>query len=525
MNRDKNKTIPNSIKIILGVMLIVIVFGISYAYFVALDESGTQTVTTKYLKLEFDNKDATIIASDIAPIYNDEVTSKAAKKTFTIKKASTSDNIYANIKLTNLNIPSDLAKYDLKWALYKGTDTKIATGDFGGKTSGSIVLATNQLINSTTGTTYNLYLWINETGLDQNAMMGETFSATINVSGTNEEQNTLANAIVTNGTKYFLGTKETITDFSKVTCDSSVCSDAFGLDLSIPENVKDCYERTSGAVCTVPDDAKEITNEYLTDTTIHDTPTISDTSQDKGLYVQQGDTTKSEMGFPTYYYRGNILGNYVNFANQIWRIVRINEDGSIKLITESPISVDGYNGVWNDDENYVNGYGTETETDSAAKAAVESWYNTNIGSNSTLDKKVVTSSFCNDISENYRAAGSRISSSTPIFTCPASSIIVYSKVGLITADEVMYSGAANDDQDQNATTKSYLATSSDTYTLTPAYNGIFPVVYFFDPTRGLNPNGLSGSSGNNIRAVVNLSADVIITGGDGLSADTAYTIG
>ena len=36
----------------------------------------------------------------------------------------------------------------------------------------------------------------------------------------------------------------------------------------------------------------------------------------------------------TYYFRGNVIDNYINFAGMCWRIVRISGDGSIKLILE-----------------------------------------------------------------------------------------------------------------------------------------------------------------------------------------------
>ena len=45
-----------------------------------------------------------------------------------------------------------------------------------------------------------------------------------------------------------------------------------------------------------------------------------------GLYVADDDYGKS------YYYRGRVLNNYVSFAGYIWRIVRINGDGSIRMI-------------------------------------------------------------------------------------------------------------------------------------------------------------------------------------------------
>ena len=48
----------------------------------------------------------------------------------------------------------------------------------------------------------------------------------------------------------------------------------------------------------------------------------------------------------SYYYRGNVLDNYVSFADKTWRIVRINGDGSIRIILEDAgiLSVFGESG-------------------------------------------------------------------------------------------------------------------------------------------------------------------------------------
>ena len=76
----------------------------------------------------------------------------------------------------------------------------------------------------------------------------------------------------------------------------------------------------------------------LKDNEIKTSPNFSSTS-DQGLYVQKDDTTKSINGKPTYYFRGNVTNNYVTFAGMTWRIVRINEDGTIRLI--SALEYDG----------------------------------------------------------------------------------------------------------------------------------------------------------------------------------------
>jgi len=50
----------------------------------------------------------------------------------------------------------------------------------------------------------------------------------------------------------------------------------------------------------------------------------------------------------SYYYRGNVKNNYLNYDNKCWRIVRIEGDGSIKLILEDKdeICSSSMDGVW-----------------------------------------------------------------------------------------------------------------------------------------------------------------------------------
>ena len=56
----------------------------------------------------------------------------------------------------------------------------------------------------------------------------------------------------------------------------------------------------------------------------------------------------------TYFYRGNIENNYVSFAELLWRIVRINGNGSIRLILEGDIG--GSNWYDYDNLEYYTGY-------------------------------------------------------------------------------------------------------------------------------------------------------------------------
>lgn len=481
-----------------GIFLVTLILvGLTYAYFLTRingnPNDASINVTTALLDLTFTDGSENVTVNNIMPITTDDVLTNGKVKTFTIAKKENTSNAYVKLVLTDLNVSENLAEYDFKWALYQG-DRKVSTGDFGGKTSGEIVLATNEFIDSTTGKIYDLYIWVNESGIDQSDMMNGSLTARIDGTGTGTPLKTLASAI--------LG------------------------------------ENNANVITTAP--------------------TFTESSTDKGLFVQQEDTEKSEMGFPTYYYRGSVTNNYVKFGTYassgsytysnenweeatftytagepiIWRVVRTNEDGSIRLISENVVS-DGVAFNSTGYSKYINDDGT----DSKVKTAVETWYNTNIGSNSSLDNKVVTSSFCNDISgidfegvvggnnfENVVAGNSytRLESETPspIYTCPGGSIKAYEKVGMITADELVYSGALYYKSVTNNTT--YLNNNSDYWTLTP---------YDSNRASSWDPNGASigcdfvNNGGFAVsRAVINLSPDVIVSSGDGLSPETAYVI-
>ena len=120
----------------------------------------------------------------------------------------------------------------------------------------------------------------------------------------------------------------------------------------------------------------------------------------------------------SYYYRGNVSNNYVYFANFYWRIVRINGDGSIRIIYDGTsahengeasedriIGTSAFNEK-SDDNAYVGymygnpGSATYEEThaninDSTIKKHVDNWYENNIkGTN--YEQYLADNLFCNN---------------------------------------------------------------------------------------------------------------------------------
>ena len=120
----------------------------------------------------------------------------------------------------------------------------------------------------------------------------------------------------------------------------------------------------------------------------------------------------------SYYYRGNVTNNYVYFANFYWRIVRINGDGSIRMIYDGTkahangeasgdriVGTSAFNDKI-DDNAYVGymygtpGSSTYEEThaninDSTIKKYVDNWYENNI-KNNIYEQYLADNIFCND---------------------------------------------------------------------------------------------------------------------------------
>ena len=88
-------------------------------------------------------------------------------------------------------------------------------------------------------------------------------------------------------------------------------------------------------------------NTYIPDFTKSSCDDESCESHEKGIY----ETTDYD-GNPTYYYRGSVENNYVKFAGFYWRIIRINSNGSIRMI------YDGTSVHDNDEQSSDRGYKT-----------------------------------------------------------------------------------------------------------------------------------------------------------------------
>ena len=161
--------------------------------------------------------------------------------------------------------------------------------------------------------------------------------------------------------------------------------------------------------------------------------------EDEGLIK-----TKDDIG-EAYYFRGNVLNNYVNFGGYTFRILRINGDGTIRLILNDALEeIAAYNS--NIDE--VDDYTTKLLLEEATiNEKLNSWVNTNL---EEYSRYIVPTNFCSETAVNneenntsYLISYNRlIVDDNPTLACLGK--VINAKVGLITADEVVFAGAYHD---------------------------------------------------------------------------------
>ena len=259
----------------------------------------------------------------------------------------------------------------------------------------------------------------------------------------------------------------------------------------------------------------------------------------------------------TYYFAGAPTDNWVSFAGFYWRIIRINGDGSIRLIysgdsesgpvttgTDTQIGTSVFNDT-SDDNMYV-GYMYQSNQvhglveDSTIKGVLDNWYKTNIqdaGYSSYID---TNAGFCGDRSpstSNSESNGSggtnnlttfygsfiRLnknwdhSNASPSFKCSDKSNDLFTlfssnkgnkkltySVGLITADEIVYAGGSIDSTNYNY----YLHTAEDYWTISPyIFNSNSSFILYCISNGALD--GFPANEAYGIRPVINLRADTL----------------
>ena len=557
----------NNFKLIIILGVIILVLGIGFTIAAASEGISLNWVTINTGKYGVVyNGTLTVPSSKLTPIYDSELTnssnsSKIMKITFSVKGASTNPTLYTtdttdpiygtekndiniiyDVSLTNLDIPVNLKSEHFKWKLLKN-GSEISSGNFSdvfdAKIGHRMVLTEVQqdLPNySETADSYVFYAWLSEpcsssditqcgTDTDTTPFLDSTFSGEIRIELSTE-------------TKKILSRPEGSPASATLT------------SLGLRKNYKGF---------------------------IKDFSTTSEADGTSGIYAENDDFGTS------YYFRGDVDYNYVKFGkntsdlDMYWRIVRINGDGTIRMIydgtsphpngkisTDRQIGASAFNTAINDNTYVGYMYGTagassystthSNKTDSTIKAVVDAWYSSTFD-NTEYEEYIADAIYCNDrtldttyssytgigTTTTYYASYLRLlryaDSKNPTLKCINSAdrfTITNSKlefgdgeetnkkliypIGLITADEISFAGGRN----VATNTSFYLHTGWAFWTMTP-------IRYVESAARNviLNDDGSIDNHINSysygIRPVISLKADAII-GGIGSMDEPFYVL-
>ncbi len=396
--RKKNYVLLLGISIL---CLIVVIVSVTYAYFSPIIEGdGTNfELTAGLIKLQID-EDA-IALDGVAPILDEKYSTNASKHEFTVTKTSDSTlkdvcyNLYLYIDMLGGNFylpvgedPNDTFQKYLKYRLESngelvknGNFSEIKTDAYGEK---YIDLASvEQLNKDTTSKDYTLYIWLSYDRENDQTRLLEGVASQRSVSAH-------LRAIGKTGT----------------------CDTTLEIDPNRPVNTT-----TSRPILTaIMEDNKVIGTRTDFSDTYENLGLTSGLYQETDLnYLESDGRTQGQV----LYYVGDVTNNWVKFGKEgeediWWRIIRTNEDGSVRLLYAgiSSSTEQGYinntTSKYNDSFNntryvgYMYGETGDTlednrknDTDSNIKKVIDEWYEENLLSDYGIYLSK-TAIYCND---------------------------------------------------------------------------------------------------------------------------------
>ena len=559
------------------VLCLVAVIGITFAFF---STGGTQdtanTFTSGCLNIELTDASSSINLTNTYPISDVEGVDSTSYD-FTIRNTcDTSTNYSINLESLNevantLNadyIKVSLSSNTVDNVISKLSDNIVTTPELDGDDEAYTLYTGN--LGAHEEKNYHLKLWIDYDATVEQAA-NKTYTSKINVIANPEtevvdtleatftlDDKTLTSSLSDNVTSATYCT--TTTNICEPTTTTTITNNSYTVELEENENnqmVCTKLNGTSKVICSNSLEVKLILGgEYilahyqtvLTRTSFSSTVTNTTTGT---IYKSANESQYDDFG-EVYYFAGNPTDNWVKWAGFYWRIIRINGNGSIRMIyqgtspnttgTGTQLQTSVFNASPNYDRSeyvglkYTKGEQHGQNTNSTIMGVLETWYNSNLSSYADdIDTNV---GFCSDrnmasgsswssqpSSTIYYAAYGRLvqssSNANPSYKCSNSSDLLKIPIGLITVDETVYAGLAW----SSGNSSNYLYTGEYYWTMSPySFDATYSSAYVFLVWSDGNLDiGWMGDT-DGVRPVINIRADVFITG-SGTTTDPFVVVG
>ena len=587
------------ISLLIGGIIVALigVIGITFAFF---STGGIQDTANTFqsgcLNISLTSNSSSISLNNILPITDVEGLSGTSYD-FTIENTcNTSANYQVNLESLNEQANSLGADY-IKVSLSSDTNDNVISILSDNTSVTPEVEGAYEAYNLYTGTlnadetkTYHLRLWLDYDATVEQAA-NKVYSSKINVIANPEtqvvdtleakfniENTTVTSTLTSNVTSasYCVTTNNICTP----TTNANISNNSYTIELEESEEEQVVCTRlngTSKVICSEPLLAKQpsASEVILANKNIDDSRsgaiTGTLTADTTGIIYSIADDYGT-----SYVYAGAPTDNWVSFAGFYWRIIRINGDGSIRMIyngtdtvtigtTTQLTNTSIFNS--NDNDNAYVGYmygnaGASSynathanNNNSVIKGILDTWYQNNIVAND-YDQYISTEQgFCNDRSLNTTSEtwidldtklgygmnstaygpygrlilnGSYRSSQIPSLRCSQTNdyftINKSSKgnhelthpIGLITSDEVVLAGAFGGSQN----TSYYLYTGQNYWTMSPwLINARSGEAHLFLVHSAGYFSTANASNAMGVRPVINLKADIQFSSGNGTSTN------
>ena len=450
----------------LVVSILVLTIGVSYAYFKARvsGEGKSISLRSKGIYVLYSG-DATLASESISPGWS-------VTKEFTVENQGSNNEVY-NIYiegLVNTFVTSGYLQYKITSSNgYNMSEYKDIPKS---NTSTDTVLAYSVPIKSKEKQTYKVELIYKETEEDQSADMGKILSGILGIQvGTKDPNLFTASVVVINGSSD-TNSKEvykgndvtfTITPNDGYTLENASISCSNG---TLSNNLLTISNVQSDVTCTItlgedsPYEKGTLAYQILQDNPTVKTRTdfsVTNTETTTGTIYVQSSTATSMMtedidgdgiGEDTYYFSGNHEKNWVKFGEFYWRIVRINEDGSIRLLLSERINNNKTYRFNPSSKNYTYMYYSNSDVEGGIKRTVDTWYNDNL---KTYEDYIADTEFCEQFKVATKSSSATAGSVTvPLYSSYTSNFkcnidengkgILNLKVGLLIFDEAVHAG-------------------------------------------------------------------------------------
>ncbi len=347
--------------LIILVIILVLGLGVSLAYWTAtiVGEGSPMNFNSPNIKIIYDNKGGSIGSGIIEPGWSET-------KTFSVKNENDTPYTYNIILKDLINTFKTEGYLQYKISSTNGYNMPDYMDIPKSEERSNQVIGENITIEGNTTQEYTIEIIYKTTEEDQSADMGATLT----------------------GTLYIEEYRPTNTLYSQILKDHPIVNTRTDFDSAFGE----------------------------------DTPTTG-VIYKESVYRETPESTGSQNNNKdVYYFAGNVADNWVEFGGYMWRIIRTNEDGSVRLLYHgtSTTATNSYTTIvagFNDSINnpmyagYM--YGTEgsiennriNKNSSEIKRMIDSWYKDNILNN--YDGYVSkTAIYCNDrASSRYKNSG------------------------------------------------------------------------------------------------------------------------